>query len=68
MTLLIFDHIILEITLWPPVSYIQIAFRSGPFEPGVVAEVEINVNHLSYFAVTECAVANKNRRVLCEIA
>ena len=58
---MIFDHIILEITLWPHFKYIKLAFRSGSFEPGIVAEVGINVNHLSYFTVTESALANKQK-------
>ena len=43
----------------------EFAFRSGSFEPGVVAEVEINVNHLSYFTVTVSAVANKRKGSIC---
>ena len=41
------------------------AFRSGSFKPGVVADFEINVNHLSYFTVTESAVANKRKGSIC---
>ena len=41
------------------------AFRSDSFEPGLVAEVEINVNHLSYFTVTKSAVADNQKGSIC---
>ena len=59
LTPMIFDRIII-LDAVPHFKYI-LAFRSGSFEPGIVAEVGININHLSYFTVTESAVANKQK-------